>query len=185
MEKSNLLFGAFGKTTGWAMVFCVAGIVSIFVPWVEVYGGWGFDFTGQRNGLVTWHGVVTGVLFAVLFLFLVATSPLEPVPLWRSITLGVAGALALLVTGLFIGRYAAPPLAVVLAGAYLALGLGFGLVFLAALEIRGMLVRVAMRRRVMAVIPEGKGPVPQDPEAVAREGHPPTRAEETRVKDDF
>jgi hypothetical protein len=87
------------STSNWAILFCVAGTVSIFLPWSELN-----TYGSRYNGLGSWHGIPTGITFVVLFLFLVATTPLYPVPLWRSIILFVAGGLILLFSGMFIGQ---------------------------------------------------------------------------------
>lgn len=138
----------FSLTTACAIALCLAGAVSIFAPWIRTayspYGGW-FQ-PGQHNGFFTWHGVPTALTFVLLFLLLVATSPLHPVPLWRSILLLVGGCLVVLFTGLFIQRWTGYALVEVQGGAYCSLGLGIGLLFLGALEIRGLLLRRFQRQ---------------------------------------
>jgi hypothetical protein len=169
MEQPRRRFLA--TTTGWAMIFCVLGVGSIFVPWAHLSskfsGRFAAEHSGEirllerlhqdhsQNGLVSWHGIPTGILFVLLFLLLVATSPLDPVPLWRTIVLLVGGLLVVLFPSLFIERFVNHPLISVGAGAYFALILGFGLLFLGALEIRGMLLRRSARRGYLpALTPE-------------------------------
>jgi hypothetical protein len=144
----------FATPSGWAMIFCVAGVGSIFLPWafttgVLTVGAWTHPEheivlrlkEGSRNALVSWHGIPTGIIFVLLFLLLVATSPLNPVPLWRTILLLLGGFLVVLFTSMYVGHFAGFQVVRVGGGAYLALGLGFGLLFLGALEIRGMLIQ--------------------------------------------
>jgi hypothetical protein len=153
------------------MIFCVLGVVSIFLPWANPANQFSGRFAspdleemrlvvrvhqdGTHNALVIWHGIPTGILFVLLFLLLVATSPLMPVPLWRTILLLVGGFLLVLFPSLFVGRFAGHPAVRVGWGAYFALVLGFGLLFLGALEIRGMLMRrTASTRFFAALTPE-------------------------------
>jgi hypothetical protein len=147
------------------MIFCVLGAISIFVIWASHSSKFSGRFVtsdpvegrlilklndGGQNGLVSWHGIPTGILFVLLFLLLVATSPLDPVPLWRTILLLVGGFLVVLLPSLFIERFANHPVIAVGPGAYMALILGFGLLFLGALEIRGMLIRRSTRADTFA-----------------------------------
>src|SRR5262249_20783969 len=92
-------------------------------------------------------------------LLLVATSPLNPVPMWRTVLLLVCGFLVVFFTSMYVGHLAGFQVVTVRGGAYLALGLGFGLLFLAALEIRGMLSQRSERARAFVplapqIIPE-------------------------------
>jgi hypothetical protein len=167
MDKPRSFLGTvFFTTTGWAMICCLVGAATIFMPWGRGIPGFGkVDATvppqpaemfrqlpqlppgGYYNGLFSWHGVVTCVAFAVLFLFLVATSPLYPVPLWRSILLFVGGSFVLLIVILFFGRFGGP-LFRFGEGSYITLGLAFMLLFLSALEIRALLIRWTRPREV-------------------------------------
>src|SRR5439155_14044352 len=132
---------ASGKTTIFAMLLSIVGAIMVFVPWFRL---------GSLNGMMSWHGIVDLIVWILLFLFLVATSPLKPVPLWRTFPLVAGGALVLLFTGLFIGHFNPAPLD---AGVYLEFGSGVALLFVAALEIRGQLIRWQAERlvRVTAV----------------------------------
>jgi hypothetical protein len=114
----------------------------VFVPWLR---------HGSFNGMMSWHGIVNLILMILLFLFLVATSPLKPVPLWRTIPLSAAGCLVLLFTGLFIGNFGT---ALLEAGVYLEFAAGVALLFVAALEIRGQLIRWQQERLVQVTAVE-------------------------------
>jgi hypothetical protein len=163
----------FTTPSGWAMIFCVAGVCALFFPWLTPTGilgrvklehgdvGWALQVQqkGSQNALASWHGIPTGIVFVLLFLLMVATSPLNPVPFWRTLVLLVGGFLVVLFTSMFVGRFVGMEFVAVAGGAYLALGLGFGLLFLGALEIRGMLIQRAEKARHFAplapqIIPE-------------------------------
>ncbi len=101
------------STAGWAMVLCLLGAAAIFMPWAEtvtwhghleedgVIRGKGFPFQDWVYGSRLWHGYPTTFAFLGLFLFLFVTSPIKPIPLWRSIVLflSIVGILILLVIG--------------------------------------------------------------------------------------
>jgi hypothetical protein len=134
------------------MMFTLVGIGTLFMPWmsvpVETFGQFGVDTKWViRNALASWHGIATAITFLVLFLMLVATSPLYPVPLWRAIILFTVSILLVLFPALFIGMYANLRPYQGQYGAYVALALGFIILFIAALEIRGMFVRLQARRQ--------------------------------------
>ena len=130
---------ASGKTTVFAMLLSIFGAGMVFVPWYK---------PGNLNGMMSWHGIVDLIVWILLFLFLVATSPLKPVPLWRTFPLVAGGALVLLFTGLCIGRFSPAPLD---AGVYLEFVSGVALLFVAALEVRGQLIRWQAERLVPAM----------------------------------
>lgn len=131
-----------GKTTILAMLLSVFAAIMVFVPWIHAPG-----LFHSRNGLFSWHGVVNLIFLITLFLFLVATSPLRPVPLWRTFPLIGVAFLVLLFTGLFIAEYGR--FMNVEAGVYLEFISGFLLLFLGALEIRGHLLRWQQDRGAM------------------------------------
>src|SRR5262249_31540088 len=79
-----------------------------------------------------------------------ATSPLKPVPFWRSIPLAGVGALVLLFTGLFIGSVSGHHLR---AGVYLEFIAGFCLLLMAALEVRGQGLHYLREQRIRATEP--------------------------------
>jgi hypothetical protein len=127
------------------MIFCLIGVAAIFLPWARVpsYEGIGLRVTlADRNGLASWHGIAAGITFVVLFLFLVATSPVYPVPLWRSIILSVLSTLIVIFSAVFVGDFSRTEIK---PGAYVALALGFVLLFITALEFRGLLMRRSAR----------------------------------------
>ena len=73
--------------------------------------------------------------FFCLFLLLVATGFMEPIPLWRPLSLFTAGILAILFS--LLAQTGGNSLH---AGAYLAILLGIGLLFLSALQVRRILL---------------------------------------------
>jgi len=80
--------------------------------------------------------------FLLLFLVLVATGFLEPIPIWRPLSIFIAGLAAIFFTVMehdSSGRSLS-------GGAYYAMGWGLGLWFLAALQVR----RILMTRRPIA-----------------------------------
>jgi hypothetical protein len=121
-----------GMTTVFAMVLSLLGAAMVFAPWVSVPG-----FGGRTPW--SWQAVVNLILLITLFLFLIATSPLKPVPLWRSIALIGVAFLVLLFAGLFMADYGGRLR--LEAGVYLQFVAGFGLLLIGALEIRGHLIR--------------------------------------------
>jgi len=100
------------STTGWAIVLCLLGAGAIFLPWAETltYHGHlqdgviqvkGFPSRAWVYGSRLWHGYATTFAFLGLCLVLFVTSPIKPIPLWRSIVLLLAsvGILMLIVIG--------------------------------------------------------------------------------------
>jgi hypothetical protein len=100
------------STTGWAAVFCLVGAAAIFMPWMETLTFHGpmkdgviqaksWPSQGWAYGTRLWHGYPTTFAFLGLLLFLFLTSPIKPIPLWRSIVLFLAavGILTLIVIG--------------------------------------------------------------------------------------
>jgi tRNA A-37 threonylcarbamoyl transferase component Bud32 len=139
-RRKGVLAKMFATTTGWAMILCVLGGLRTFLPWA-VQHRWevapGVIWTGDNNilGFESTFGLLTAMTFLLLFLLLVATGFLEPIPIWRPLSLFVAAILAILFSVL-------PPSVgqSLHAGAYLAIVLGVGLLFLGALQIRRILL---------------------------------------------
>jgi hypothetical protein len=163
-------------TTGWAMTFCLMGVTTVFLSWVDISAGGNipdqvaYYAGGNYNGFFTWHGFTTGITFFVLFLLLVATSPFDPVPLWRSILLFLAASAIVVFTSLFIGRFVNQPFVKIREGAYSALGLGLSLIVLATLEIRGMILRQLKNRKLAFMVPlEVKEIIPREVKEVHKE----------------
>jgi hypothetical protein len=175
----------FCTTTGWAMIGCVLGVAAVFIPWVFFFGfatypgldeamraggiipnqylhlvqGIPGNFHPGRygfyDGFVTWCGMATGITFFVLLLLLIATSPFDPVPLWRSVVLFGAASLIVLFASLFITKFAYNPLFVIREGAYATLGLGLGLIVLVAIEVRGFVARQLGKPKRPLLVPQG------------------------------
>jgi hypothetical protein len=153
MEKrKSLIRQLFCTTTGAAMIFCLVGGAAVFLPWVDNLRGYGY-WGGSANGFITWHGITSGITFFVLFLLLVATSPFDPVPLWRSILLFLPGAAIVLFASLFIGTFVNTPWVKIREGAYSTLCLGLLLIVLATLEIRGLILRHLTNRKLAFLVP--------------------------------
>ncbi|HEV2947894.1 MAG TPA: hypothetical protein VGX70_10985 [Gemmataceae bacterium] len=91
-------------------------------------------------GFETTFGLLTAMTFFCLFLLLVATGFMEPIPLWRPASLFLAGIAAILFS--LLAQIGGRSLH---AGAYLAIVLGIGLLFLGALQVR----RILLTRRAI------------------------------------
>jgi predicted Ser/Thr protein kinase len=140
VRRKSTFGKVFATTTGWAMILCLMGCLRTFVPW-SVEHRWepapGVILAGSHGllGYETTFGLLTAVSFLLLFLFLVATGFLEPIPIWRPLSLFL-GAILVIVFSLL------PPSVgqSLRGGAYLAIVLGVGLLFLGALQIRRILL---------------------------------------------
>jgi len=131
-RRKGLFRRTFGTTTGWAMILCLLGSYLIFVPWaVYPSPNHSSDWYGYEVGL----GIATESLFAALFLLLLATSFMDPPPIWRAVAMFIGGAVVTLLASLSaVGARS-------LQGAGLAIALGVGILLLAALQVRGILMR--------------------------------------------
>jgi Protein kinase domain len=130
--RPSWLWRLFTSTTGWAILCSALGLVLCLIPW------------SQRNdagGLSTEPGIVVTVTFLALLAFLVATSFIEPVPVWRPPALIVSGLIVLLFMALYFRN--AEPLSDAVPGVnYMVAGLGLALLFLGTLQLRGVLRRL-------------------------------------------
>jgi len=139
-RRKGALRKMFATTTGWAMILCILGGLRTFLPWA-VQHRWevapGVIWTGDNNilGFESTFGLLTAMTFFCLFLLLVATGFMEPIPLWRPLSLFTAGILAILFS--LLAQTGGNSLH---AGAYLAILLGIGLLFLGALQVRRILL---------------------------------------------
>jgi hypothetical protein len=139
-RRKGLIRRTFGTSTGWAMIFCVLGcLCSAFLPWVvettwQVPGVLAFS-THIVLGFESRCGVLTAMTFFVLSLILVATGFLEPIPAWRPACLFVAG-----VAVIFFVSLAHDNSHSLRAGAYFAIVLAVGLLFMGALQVRRILI---------------------------------------------
>jgi hypothetical protein len=79
----------------------------------------------------TLYGIAVLVTFLGLFVFLLATGSLQPIPLWRPVTLIGAG----LAVVLFMGSAFGP-------GAYITSAAGLGLLLVGSIQLRGVLMRL-------------------------------------------
>jgi tRNA A-37 threonylcarbamoyl transferase component Bud32 len=107
--------GFFGSTTGWATILCLAGLLGCLSDW---------------DSFRTLYGITVLVTFLGLFVFLLATGSLQPIPLWRPVTLIGAG----LAVVLFLGSAFGP-------GAYITFAAGLGLLLVGSIQLRGVLMR--------------------------------------------
>jgi hypothetical protein len=168
-------------TSNLAMVLCLVGCALLFLPWGSAVI-WTLDPTPQADGSYKlkswppasesypgyrfWHATACAVGFLALFLLLLATAPVRPVPRWRSVAILVVGGsvLALVVLGLNTepavfrsdmseGRAVQSTWG---ASNFVALGLGAGLMVLAALEIRSGIERGSRQPTPAQDIPVGR-----------------------------
>src|SRR5262245_46224591 len=106
------------STTTIAMALCLLGAATVLLPWVggqvlrlkEPLGPDGRVVATViapfvLRGYELWHGCAVAAVFMAVFLFLVATGPVTPVPVWRSMVMGLAG---LVVLGLALGGQSYP-----------------------------------------------------------------------------
>jgi MFS family permease len=84
-------------TTGWAIIICLLGVAATFQPFfplaeLQIHhrvprGGTIAQVFGYESKVIS--GV--GAIFASLFLLLITTSFIEPIPLWRSVFIFFGG----------------------------------------------------------------------------------------------
>jgi tRNA A-37 threonylcarbamoyl transferase component Bud32 len=116
------------STTGWAVLLCFIGFLFCLLPWE---GG------PSPSGLSSGYGILAMTTFLTLVGLLLATSFIEPVPLWRPITVLAAGVSVVVWINLYLTgpRYSnGVP--------YVPLACGMGLLFLGTLQLRGVLMRL-------------------------------------------
>lgn len=112
----------------WAPGLCVVAGLGLFLPWHQ----W-----SPSMGMAYWQaGAIGSVLFLTL-LFLVATEPLDPKPLWRPIVTGSAGATALVFFNLY--AYGPGQRWAFYLGPWVTLIAVMGLIVVASLELRQIL----------------------------------------------
>jgi hypothetical protein len=155
------------SSTGWAIIVGLLGAAAVFIPWAEM-----LTVRGQlENGVIHskdlpyhewvygtrfWHGYPTIFAFYGLVLFLVVTSPIKPVPLWRSIALllAAAGILVLVAIGHEYNHSPAlgdaPQQGIWVTyswaiGSYIPFASALALAFLASLEIRARVAKSLQR----------------------------------------
>jgi hypothetical protein len=144
------------------------GCTLLFTPWGSAVI-WNLDPTPQADGsykVKSWppatesypgyrfgHATACAVGFLALFLLLLATTPVHPAPRWRSVAILVVGGTILVLVVLGLNTEPAVFRSDMKAGRavqstwgasnFMALGLGAGLMVLAALEIRSGIVRAS------------------------------------------
>src|SRR5262245_23677164 len=93
------------STTAGAMALCLLGAATVLLVWaggqvLRLNAPPGPDGKAVATvvvpffvrGYELWHGCAVAAVFASGFLFLVATGAITPVPVWRSLTVGLCGA---------------------------------------------------------------------------------------------
>jgi hypothetical protein len=147
------------STTSIAMLLCLVGCGSLLLPWAQATV-MTFDPVAQADGSYKlkswltesylgyrfWHASVSALALLGLFLFLLVTSPIRPVPWWRSAAALIdgAGIIIIVLVGLNYrydtlesdlerGRAVLPSWSVV---NYLAMGLAAGIMMVAGFELR-------------------------------------------------
>jgi hypothetical protein len=92
----------FCTTTGWAVLLCVLGAAVTFQPFFPMVQLQVRSAAGPSVPIAQIFGyecmsVYAGVIYLVLFMILVATSFIEPIPLWRPLLLLLAGTSVILI----------------------------------------------------------------------------------------
>jgi hypothetical protein len=124
------------STTGWGMILCLVAAVSPILPW-HVRGG------VCASGYGDWHGPTINVIAALGFIFLIATSPLSPVPWWRILGVAAVGAGVVVVVLMYAMRPGSGWMDFPVAeyGGLLAILSAAGLLLVAALEVRQLILK--------------------------------------------
>jgi serine/threonine protein kinase len=100
-----------GTATGWAILFSVLGLVAIVQPFsplaelrVNDLLGAGRVLESDVNvyGYHSVFGIVLGLAFLGLWVLLIITGFIEPIPLWRPLAIMLAGFGILSITGLYV-----------------------------------------------------------------------------------
>jgi hypothetical protein len=150
----------FGSASGWGILLCALGAATILIPWR--YYALLPPFEPQWRGLpatATWHGIAVASAYGVAGLILIATFSAVWVPAWKPLLLGLAGALGvtgaalyasqsdealvtmfnkLMPSGVTVGSIV-PDYHAFGPGFSVAIGVGVGLLVLAALQFRAVL----------------------------------------------
>ena len=175
-QKSRLI-QFFTSTTGWTIIVCLLGIAATFQPFSPLAqveslqperlgqpippNPW-FEST-QVFGYESPLTIAVGTMFLALFLLLIATSFIQPIPLWRSVLILLAGIVVMSVMGLAVQSKSSglrqhqytqiqsfldawpgiiwPIVARIKFPVYVITGLGCGLVLLGTIQLRGVLMR--------------------------------------------
>jgi hypothetical protein len=146
-------------------LLCLIGTGTLMFPWAHA-AVWAVDPTPQADGSYIakglpvavsfpgyrfWHASAGAIGFFALFLTLLVTEPISPIPLWRTVVLlvGAASIVGVVLVGLNYrhavlqsdfksGHWVVPEWGVM---NYVALGLAAALVLVSAWELRSRIVR--------------------------------------------
>ncbi len=95
----------FCTTTGWAIILCFLGMVATFQPFLPLAELQIVDVRDRGVPIAQVFGYeflftnIDGMIFGTLLLLLVATSFIEPIPLWRSLLIILSGMAAIVALG--------------------------------------------------------------------------------------
>jgi tRNA A-37 threonylcarbamoyl transferase component Bud32 len=163
-----------GSATGWAILFSVAGLVAMvqpFAPLAELRVGI-YGFQVDVYGYHSLFGIALALAFLGLWVLLIVTGFIEPIPVWQPLAIMLTGIGILALTSLFvmmihlsmgqrvpfawISGDGSPAIGVTIRPmVYVVAALGLGLLLLGAVQLRG----VFMQRRERAP----SQPLPQPP----------------------
>ena len=141
------------STASWSMFFCLLAAISPALPWSYQLGlalqpatADLLHVASSKLALVPvsayadWHGAAISVAAGIGFLFLVATGSLRPAPWWRTVGSGIVGS-ALITFILIYSTRHWNHFPTREAGGLLAVISSTGILFVACLEVRLLLVR--------------------------------------------
>lgn len=123
----------FRSTTAWGMICSFIGGVAVFLPW-DVPA-----FFAPRIGSTLWFGGAISSSFLFLLLYLFATGPLEPIPIWRPIVTFAGAAIILVLFNVY--AYGPGGNWVKFVGCWATLLATMGLLIASAAELRSVLKR--------------------------------------------
>jgi tRNA A-37 threonylcarbamoyl transferase component Bud32 len=149
-----------GRATGWAILFSVVGLIAMVQPLAPLAGLHNVDrYTVDVYGYHSLFGIALALAFLSLWVLLIVTGFMEPIPVWQPLAIMLAGIGILFLTSLFVvmlhfGVGQRAPFAWVPAAgngrvqqvtiapmAYVVAALGLGLLLLGAAQLRGVFMQ--------------------------------------------